>query len=308
MKDDANKDFRCGFVAVVGRPNVGKSTLVNNILGKKIAIVSTVPQTTRSKIRGIYSEKRGQVIFIDTPGMHLAVDRLGKYMNVSSQGVIDEADVVIHLVDTRKPTGKEEEIVVDKLKKLSKPIILGLNKIDLGGKYLPQYLELWEKAMGKSFQDLPDKLTAIPLSGLSGTNLDKLLAEIFVRLPVGEPLYPLDAVSDIPQKLAIEDIIREKFLNLMREEVPFSIAVLAEEITPRSNKLTYIRARILVERDSQKEIVIGKKGHILKEVGTLARQELEKLLNTKVFLETQVSCQKDWREDPRILAELGYAV
>jgi GTPase len=308
MKPKTPTDFRCGFVAVVGRPNVGKSTLVNNILGRKIAIVSAVPQTTRTKIRGIYNEKRGQIIFIDTPGMHLAADQLGKYMNTSSQESINDSDVVVHLADTRRMTGREEKIVVDRLKRLNKPVILGLNKIDLKGKYLPQYLELWEHALGKPFQELGQRITAVPISGLTGTNLDQLLDEIFHRLPAGEALYPVDAFSDIPQKTAIEDIIREKFLNLLREELPFSLAVLVEEITHRTNKLTYIRAKILVERDSQKEIVIGKDGHILKQVGTLARQELEKLLNTKVFLETHVSAEKKWRENARILQELGYAV
>ncbi|MDP3143570.1 MAG: GTPase Era [Candidatus Omnitrophota bacterium] len=315
MKKEAKKDLlgegkckalRCGFVAVVGRPNVGKSTLVNNILGEKIAIVSTVPQTTRNKIRGIYNDERGQIIFIDTPGMHLAQDALGKYMNNASQQVIQEADLVVHLVDTREQTGREEKIIVERLRDLKKPIILGLNKIDLKGKYLPQYLQLWEAELGKPIQELADSLIAIPLSGLTGANLDKLLNEIFTRLPKGELLYPRDIICDIPQKLAIEDIIREKFLNLMREEVPFSIAVLVEEIIPRSNKLTYIRARILVERDSQKEIVIGKKGHILKQVGSLARKELEELLNSKVFLETFVTAEKNWRKDNRILRELGY--
>jgi GTP-binding protein Era len=315
MKKAAKKDslakgkgkaLRCGFVAVVGRPNVGKSTLVNNILGEKIAIVSTVPQTTRNKIRGIYNDERGQIIFIDTPGMHLAQDALGKYMNNASQEVIQEADLVVHLVDTREQTGREEKIIVERLRDLKKPIILGLNKIDLKGKYLGQYLQLWEMELGKPIQELADNLIAIPLSGLTGANLDKLLNEIFTRLPEGELLYPRDIICDIPQKLAIEDIIREKFLNLMREEVPFSIAVLVEEIIPRSNKLTYIRAKILVERDSQKEIVIGKKGHILKQVGSLARKELEELLKTKVFLETFVTAEKNWRKDNRILRELGY--
>lgn len=305
MKGDKQRS-RCGFVAVVGRPNTGKSTLVNTILGKKIAIVSAVPQTTRNKIRGIYNEKRGQIIFIDTPGLHLAADRLGKCMNASSAGVIEEADVIVHLADTRRSVGKEEEFVVDRLKKLKKPVILGLNKIDLGAKFLGQYIELWEKALNKPIQELTSRIACVPLSGLTGKNLDALLEEIFRNLPEGEPLYPADMSSDTPQNLAIADIIREKFLNLAREEVPFSIAVLVEEITPRTNKLIYIRARIIVERDSQKEIVIGKKGHILKQVGILARQELEGLLNTKVFLETRVSAEKKWRENDRILEALGY--
>jgi len=306
MKKVSPTDIRCGFVAVVGRPNVGKSTLVNNILKKKIAIVSSVPQTTRNKIRGIYNDKRGQIIFIDTPGMHLAQDTLGKYMNITSIEVINEADVVVHLVDTQRETGREEKIIVDRLKKLNKPVILALNKVDLKGKYLPQYIELWEKELGKSVQDLTDRLVIVPVSGLEEINLDKLLDEIFLRLPSGEALYPADMVSDQPQKMAIEDIIREKFLNFLREELPFSLAVLVEEITPRNNKLTYIRARILVERDSQKEIVIGKKGHILKKAGELARKELEGLLNTKVYLETFVGAEKQWRENSRILKELGY--
>ncbi|MFZ5800944.1 MAG: GTPase Era [Candidatus Omnitrophota bacterium] len=305
MKEES-RQLRCGFVAVVGRPNTGKSTLVNNILGKKVAIVSSVPQTTRNKIRGIYNEKRGQIIFIDTPGLHLAADQLGKYMNATSAGVIEEAEVIIHLADTRRQVGREEEFIVARLKRLNKPIILGLNKIDLGGKFLSQYIELWEKALNKPVQELTGRLTCVPLSGLTGKNLDALLDEIFRHLPQGEALYPVDMSTDVPQNLAIAEIIREKFLNLMREEVPFSLAVKVEEVVPRTNKLTYIRAKIIVERESQKEIVIGRHAEVLKQAGSLAREEIERLLNTKVFLETQVVSEKKWRDDPQVLRELGY--
>ncbi len=312
--------FRCGMVSIVGRPNTGKSTLVNYILEEKIAIVSSVPQTTRQQIRGIYNDKRGQIIFIDTPGVHVGQDKLDKIMNLSSFHSAQEADCIVHLVDTRKSAGPEEKMVVDRLSKLNIPIILGLNKIDaeslstagsksrganLKGKYISDYINLWQEAKGRPVTEI-ENFILLPLSGKTGFNIDKLLELIFERLPTGEALYPQDIISDTPQKMVIADIIREKLLYLMREEVPHSLGVIINELALRKNKLLYVYATIFVERESQKEIVIGKKGEILKKIGTQARRELEGLLEQKVFLELHVKAEKKWRENNALLEEMGY--
>ena len=297
--------FRCGFVSIVGRPNVGKSTLLNSLVEEKIAIVSKIPQTTRNPVRGIYNDERGQIIFIDTPGIHLGRDRLDKFMNRTAVETTVDVDVIIHLADTSRAVGEEEHRVVESLKDLPKPIILGLNKIDLKGRYLPQHIGLWEQIRGRPVTEMKD-FVILPLSGKTGTNREKLLDILFEFLPVGEALYPLDSVTDVPQKMVIADIIREKLFNVMREEVPHSIAVVIEEMGPRKKKMTYIRALIMVERETQKEIVIGKGGSILKKIGSLARQELEELLERKVFLDLVVKAQKNWRDDLSVLEEMGY--
>ena len=300
-----NESFRCGMVSIIGRPNVGKSTLLNCILEEKVAIVSIVPQTTRHQIKGIYNDKRGQIIFVDTPGVHHSKDNLGRLMNTLSEDTAQQTDCIIHLVDTSEATGREEEMVVRRLKDIRVPIIVGLNKIDLKGKYVDQYIELWEKIKGQPIQAI-SSLVLLPLSGKTGFHIDKLLEILFELLPQGPALYPQDTLCDFPQKLALADIIREKLFWLMREEIPHSLAVLVEEMTPRKKGLVYIKAQILVERKSQKEIVIGKKGQILKKVGTLARGELEELLGKKVFLDLEVRLEENWRDNNSILQELGY--
>lgn len=296
---------RCGVVSIVGRPNVGKSTLLNYIVGEKVAIVSQVPQTTRHQIRGIYNDGRGQIIFIDTPGLHLGRDKLDKFMNQSSVGTFHEADCIVYLVDTSRRVGQEEEYAAGQLAAVKAPIILGLNKIDLKGKYVSDYISLWEKARGKPVQEM-EKFTLLPLSGKDGTNAEKLVTVIFEYLPEGPALYPRDIVCDVPQKMVIADIVREKLFELMKEEIPHALSVVVEHLERRGNKITHIKALILVERETQKEIVIGKGGHVLKKAGTLARVELEGLLETKVFLELYVKVQKDWRDNAGVLQDLGY--
>ena len=296
---------RCGLVTIIGRPNVGKSTLLNCVLGEKVAIVSQVPQTTRNQIRGIYTDERGQIVFIDTPGLHIGGDKLDKFMNKSSVGTIHDADAIVYLVDTSRRTGAEEEYASGQLASIGIPIVLGLNKIDLKGKYVPDYIALLEKAKGKSVQEMKN-VTLLPLSGKTGANAQKLLDILFDLLPEGPALYPEDTICDVPQKLAIADIIREKLFELMKEEIPHALTVVVEHMQPKAKKTMHIRALILVERETQKEIVIGKGGLILKKVGTLARQELEVLLETKVFLELYVKVQKQWRNDDSLLQELGY--
>jgi GTP-binding protein Era len=307
-KKPAPKKFktRAGFASIIGRPNVGKSTLLNRIVGEKVAIVSPVPQTTRNAVRGIYTDERGQIVFIDTPGWHLGRDHLDRYMNQSSVNSMEGVDCIIHLVDTTRQVGEEERQVVWRLKDAKVPIIVGLNKIDLKGKHLSQYIALWEEARGKKAEEM-EGITLLPMSGLEGTQMDKLIDLIFTFLPNAPLYYEADVVTDAPQKQVIADTIREKLFLLTREELPYSIAVIIEEMRPAKGNTTFIRAVILVERDSQKEIVIGHKGQMLKQVGTMARQELEVLLEGKVFLELFVKFRKNWRDDVSVLAELGYA-
>ncbi|HLD70000.1 MAG TPA: GTPase Era [Candidatus Omnitrophota bacterium] len=297
-------NFRCGMVSIVGRPNVGKSTLLNTILNEKVTIVSKVPQTTRRQMRGIYNDERGQIIFIDTPGLYLGKDKLDQLLMKTAFSTTQDVDCVIHLVDTSEPTGMEERAVVQRLSRVLVPIILGLNKIDLKGKFLPEYISLWESLKGKSVQEM-ERFVLLPLSGKDRTNIERLLEILFDFLPKGPALYPTDTICDIPRKIAIADIIREKFLNVMREEIPHSLAVVVETLQLKRNRLVYISALIYVERESQKEIVIGKNGDVLKKIGTLARQELEELLGGKVFLDLRVKLQKKWRDDLSFLHEMG---
>jgi GTPase len=301
-----NKELKSGMVAIVGRPNVGKSTLINAIVGEKISIVSNVPQTTRNQIRGIHTDERGQIVFIDTPGIHAGKDKFDKYMNKASLGSIDGVDAVIHMVDASETTGLEEKHVISRLNKCGKPIIVGLNKIDITkGKYVPEYIKLWEETRGVPMTEIKD-LILFPLSALKGTNVKKLVDLLFEQMPQGPLLYPEDTITDFPKRMAMADLIREKLFLLMREEIPHSIAVIIEGVQPKKGKVLHIRAAILVERESQKEIVIGKAGAILKQVGTEARKDLEDLVDGKVFLELFVKSSSNWREDYSTLEDMGY--
>lgn len=300
------KKLKSGMVAIVGRPNVGKSTLLNSILGEKVSIVSDVPQTTRHQIRGIHTDERGQIVFIDTPGLHAGKDKLDKYMNRASLGSIDSVDAVIHMVDASEKTGSEEHHVVSRLNKCGRPIIVGLNKIDITkGKFVPEYIKLWEEMRGVPMTEIKD-IILFPLSALKGTNVKKLIDLLFEQMPEGPLLYPEDVLTDFPKSMAMADLIREKLFMLMREEIPHSIAVIIEGIQPKKGKVLHIRAAILVERESQKEIVIGKAGAVLKQVGTEARKDLEDLVGQKVFLELFVKSSSNWRENYSTLEEMGY--
>jgi GTPase len=304
VKTKKNK-FKSGVVSIVGRPNVGKSTLLNTIVGEKIAIVSKVPQTTRNQIKGIYNDERGQIVFIDTPGLQLGKDTLDRYMNNSSSDTIDDVDCLIYLVDTSRRIGEEEDFIANKVKTTKAPVILGLNKVDIKKNNLPEYIAFWERVKGMPVADMK-KFALIALSGEKDINTDQLLDLIFDFLPEGEALYPPDIITDVPQKMAMADIIREKLLNIMREEVPHSIGVIIEDIYPLRRKVVGVKAMVFVERETQKEIVIGSKGLNLKQVGTLARKELEDLLEKKVFLELLVKTEKGWRDNVPLLQELGY--
>lgn len=305
MTEIQDKKLRCGMVSIVGRPNVGKSTLLNNILGEKVAIVSRIPQTTRNQIRGVYTDERGQIIFIDTPGLHLGKDKLDKFMNQTSDGMIKEADCIIYLVDTSRRIGEEEEAVADRLKSVKVPVILGLNKVDRKGSSIPEYIAHWEKTIGRPAQEM-DEGMLIAMSGRQSINIDKLLDIVFSHMPEGPLLYPPDTICDVPQKMAISDIIREKLFNILKDELPHSVGVVIEQMQPVKGKTLNIRALIMIEKESQKEIVIGRKGDVLKRVGTNARRDLQELLETKVFLELYVKVAKQWRNDSSLLQELGY--
>ena len=296
---------KSGMVAIIGRPNTGKSTLLNKIVGEKIAIVSKVPQTTRRQIRGIYSDEHGQIVFIDTPGFHKQKDSLDKYMNNASTSTFTDVDCLIYLVDTTRRIGEEERQMAEKLKTVRVPIIFALNKVDTKLARPEIYIQFFEEVMGKPATEW-ENVTLIAVSGKEGLNVPKLIDLIFEKLPEGPFLYPADIVTDMPQKQVFADIIREKLLKLLRDELPHAIGVFIEETQPRKGHTLQIKAVIYVEKKTQKEIVIGKGGSTLKKVGTLAREELEELLGQKVFLELFVKVNARWRDDVGLLQELGY--
>jgi GTP-binding protein Era len=298
--------LRAGVIAIVGRVNVGKSTLLNTILGEKVAIVSPVPQTSRLPIRGIFTDSRGQVVFVDTPGLHSPKHKLGKQMVSYAKQALFGCDAVIHLVDASEPIGREEELIVDQINRASVPVVVGLNKIDKGKEFIPQYIQLWREKKKKPISELTDSVILITLSGLRGTNVDRLLEVIFSLLPQGPALYPQEMLTDLPIRLNIAEIIREKLFERMRQEVPHFLAVLVEEMIERSNRLTYINAKILVEKSSHKKIVIGKDGRILKHAGQEARKEIEGILKKKVYLDLWVKIEAGWRQNPLLLKKLGY--
>ncbi|MFT5387568.1 MAG: GTP-binding protein Era [Lysobacterales bacterium] len=300
-----NTNYKCGVVSIVGRPNVGKSTLLNAIIGEKVTIVSKIPQTTRNQIRGIYSDERGQIIFIDTPGLHKKGDTLDKYMNKAASSSMSDADCIIYLVDTQRRIGEEEENVILKLKDVKTPIIMGLNKMDKKKGRVDEYIDCWEAAKGSSVAEM-NNFMLITLSAIKEINIDKLLDVIFDYLPEGPALYPTDIISDTPKKMVISDIIREKLFRYMKQEMPHSLGVSIDEMTPIKGKKILIRATIFVEHERQKEIVVGKGGSNLKKIGKEARVDLEDLLETGVFLELFVKTQQRWRENQSLLSELGY--
>jgi GTP-binding protein Era len=296
---------KAGFVVLVGRPNVGKSTFLNNVLGKKVSIISRVPQTTRFSIRGIFNDPRGQIVFVDTPGIYLSNKHLMKFLSSRSFSAKDEADLVLYMVDLSRHPGKEEEEVLSQLWELKKPVIMLLNKRDLGQSYADDYISLWKDAVGDNADPLK---YYIPISALEKKGLDDVLKAVFEHLPSSEPLYPPDIDSDLPDKLFISDVIREKIFTHMKKEVPHSVAVKVDNIEEREKKVLFIQATIIVERKSQKAIVIGKRGNILKEVGQVARLELEKVFERRIYLDLWVKVQKDWQKNMETLRELGYIV
>ena len=294
-------DHRAGFASLIGRPNVGKSTLFNRLLGQKLAIVSPKPQTTRNRIRGIRTRPEGQIIYVDTPGLHPPRGKLGRFLASTVTQALQEVDVVILVADATAPVDASTEEAFQALRSVTAPVVLALNKIDLvpaKTKLLPR-LETY--AARHPFQAL------VPISAKTGTGVDRLEAVALGLLPVGPALYPADTVTDQPETFFVAETIREKLFLAMRQEVPYACAVRAEELVERGpDAPLYIRGEIFVERPSQKAIVIGEGGAMLKRVGQAARRELEAFFGVRVFLDLRVRVRRDWRQDDRALRELGF--
>ena len=293
------KGYKSGFVSIIGRPNVGKSTFLNRIIGQKIAIMSDKPQTTRNKIQGVYTENDAQVIFIDTPGIHKPKHKLGDFMVKMAQTTLKEVDIVLFMVNAVEGFGRGEEFIIEKLKETKQPVFLVINKIDQV--HPEQLLELIDQ-----YRKLHDFAEIVPISALDGNNVEALIGTIKKYLPEGPQYYPDNQVTDHPERFIIAELIREKVLHLTREEVPHSVAVVIDAIQKREGGAVYINATIVVERPSQKGIIIGKQGKMLKEVGKRARFDIEALLGSKVFLEVWVKVQKDWRNKMSQLRDLGF--
>jgi len=287
-------DFRSGVCPIIGRPNVGKSTLLNRLVGEKIAIVSPKPQTTWSRITGVKTLPRAQILFVDTPGIHNAPSKLNRAMLQAAKGALHDADVILHMVEASNPFPAGEDMIRELLTGIATPIILVINKIDLrGGDVVSE-------------QPLPFSYAKVMrISALVGTGVDLLVDEIIALLPPGPSYYPEDAVTDQTERFMAREIIREKIFLLTRQEIPYSCAVVVEEFKERQDGVTLIRAALNVEKESQKGILIGKGGKKLKEIGSQARTEIEQLLGARVYLELWVRVQKDWTKKDHALREFG---
>ena len=300
---DSPSPFRAGFAAVVGRPNVGKSTLINALLGQKIAAVSYKPQTTRRIQLGILTNPGVQIVFMDTPGIHKPVHKLGVFMNEAAVDTLKDADVILWLVDATQPPNEEDEIVAARLKTslaaAPGPVLLVVNKIDLISGPALDYNQA-------AYQHLLPAAQAIRVAAISGVGVVELVSAMTAHLPLGEPFYDEEQVTDLYEREIAAELIREAALLHLQDEVPHAIAVRIDEYKERGDTGGYIGATLLVERDSQKGIVIGKGGEMLKTIGTTARREIEAMSGRKVFLELRVKVNKNWRDDPFVLKLLGY--
>ena len=296
---ETDKKFHSGFAALVGRPNVGKSTLMNALLGEKISIVSAHAQTTRNKITGVWNGDNSQVVFLDTPGMHKPQSKLGEAIRQSTMDALDEVDMIVFLCACNDPLGAGDRYILSLLKDRKVPVILALSKTDLISreevlKKIVQYSRIYPFA------------EIIPLSAKTGENLDELMKCVVKYMPEGPKYFPDDMVTDQPERNIVQEIGREKLLTRTRDEVPHAIGVFTEEFSERDNGKVYIRCTIYVERDSQKRIIIGKKGSVLKAAGQEAREEIQSLIGAPVFLDLWVKVSKDWKNKDYILRELGY--
>src|SRR5436189_1822755 len=296
--DEKKGTFRSGFAAIIGRPNAGKSTLMNRLVGQKIAIVTSKPQTTRNRIQGIVTKPQGQVVFIDTPGLHEAESALGRQMMQEVAAALEGIDVLLLMVDASRMHPHADDLLLEKAKRFRGKTILALNKVDRLPK--PKLLPLIE-AFAKSFEFA----AILPISALKGDGCEELLDEIMKQLPEGEPYFPEDQVTDQPERFLAAEIIREKAIQVMYHEVPYALAVVVEKYE-ESPKLLRIEVVMNVERDSQKKILIGHKGEMLKKIGTEARKELESILGSKVYLGLFVKVAPDWRENPQKVRELDW--
>ncbi|TVV15593.1 GTPase Era [Lactobacillus gasseri] len=295
---DEKKDYKSGFVALIGRPNVGKSTLLNFLVGQKVAIMSPQPQTTRNKISGIYTDDQEQIVFIDTPGIHKPKNKLDDFMDKSSYSALDEVDVVLFMVEP-EPAGKGDQYIAELLKKIKKPVFLVINKID---KVHPDKL----LSIIDSYKNLGDFAEIVPISASQGNNVSELIKTIAKYLPEGPQFYNADQLTDRPEYFIVAELIREQVLKLTHEEVPHATAVVVDRMRDHEGGKLQIEATIYVERPGQKGIIIGKKGQMLKQIGIAARQEIEALLGEKVNLRLWVKVQKNWRSDPAFLKSIGY--
>ena len=293
-----NQNFKSGFVTLIGRPNVGKSTLMNYLIGQKIAITSNKPQTTRNRIQTVLTTEEGQIIFVDTPGIHKAKNKLGEYMVNIAERTLNEVDVVLWLVEPSTFIGAGEQHIAVQLQKVHTPVVIVINKIDTVKKeeVLPAIA---------AYQKLCPSAEVVPVCARSGVNTDELLKVIFQYLPYGPQFFDEDTVTDQPERQIVAELIREKALHCLNEEIPHGIAVCIDRMKPRK-KIMDIDATIICERDSHKGIIIGKQGSMLKEIGSRARYEIEKMLDMKVNLKLWVKVKKDWRDSEFLMKNFGY--
>ena len=296
MKDN----FKSGFAAIIGRPNVGKSTLMNHLIGQKIAITSNKPQTTRNRIQTVYTSKKGQIVFLDTPGIHKAKNKLGEYMVNVAEQTLKEVDVVLWLVEPTDFIGKGELHIAEQLKKANVPVILIMNKIDMVAKdKLPGFMENYRKIY--DFEEI------IPVCALRGVNMEKVISTIFRFLPYGPKFYDDETITDQPQRQIVAEMIREKALRCLDEEIPHGIAVAIDRMKERPDgSVIDIDATIICEKDSHKGIIIGKGGSMLRRIGSQARMEIEKMMEMKVNLQLWVKVKKDWRDSDFMIKNFGY--
>lgn len=290
--------MKCGIVVLVGKPNCGKSTLLNYILKEKIAPVSPKSQTTRKRLKGIYTEEKGQIVFIDSPGIHKPIHALGKYMVDEAIKNINDGDILLWIIDSSKNLTEEDFIIYERIKKLDKPKIISINKIDIPNPKREEFIKELN-----NFKEI-DKI--IPISSVTGENVDLLLDEIFNILPEGDYLYDPEILTDSVERDIISEIIREKIMLYTEEEIPYSVAVVVDEFKERENEKIYIKATIYLEKESQRKIVIGLKGNLLKKIGIESRIEIENFLRKPIYLELWVKIYKNWRKNKEALRYLGY--
>lgn len=292
-------EHKSGFVAIVGRPNVGKSTLLNRIVGQKIAIMSDKAQTTRNKIQGVYTTSEAQIIFIDTPGIHKPKHRLGDFMVETAYSALKEVDAVLFMISADEKRGRGDDFIMERLKTSKTPVFLVINKID---KVHPDDL----LGIIEDYTSQMDFAEVVPISATEGNNFDTLMKTLIEQMPAGPQYFPDDQITDHPEYFIVSELVREKVLLLTRDEVPHSVAVVVDSMKRNENDKVHIQATIIVERNSQKGIIIGKGGKMLKDIGTKARRDIEQLLGDKVFLELWVKVQKDWRDKKTYLQDYGY--
>ena len=300
MANTDTKEFKSGFVTLIGRPNVGKSTLMNHLIGQKIAITSEKPQTTRNRIQTVYTDERGQIIFLDTPGIHKAKNKLGEYMVNVAENTLKEVDVILWLVEPTTFIGAGERHIAEQLSKIKTPVILVINKIDT--------VKSKEEILTfiAAYKDILNFAEIIPVSALKEMNIEDVKSSIFKYLPAGPQFYDEDTVTDQPMRQIAAELIREKALRMLDEEIPHGIAVTIEKMSERPNGIMEVEATIICERDSHKGIIIGKGGAMLKRIGSAARRELEDMLETKVNLQIWVKVRREWRDSELLMKNYGY--